>query len=172
MLTLDDAMTETLERFEEKIAAVHPSHRPANSEVRPHITLGAYEDLDRSACELLLANMAMSETFPAIRFVGIGTFPGESIVMFASPVVTMDLLEVHERFHAAFFDVVTQPMHYYLPGNWVPHCTLAERIPATLLSDVITIANTLPVPLGGQFGTLQIAEFPSARVVYSTRIPS
>jgi len=58
----------------------------------------------------------------------------------------------------------------YRPDNWVPHCTLAERIPASLLPDVIAIARRLPLPLAGQVDTVQLAEFPAARILHAVTL--
>jgi len=170
MLTLDPASTATIERVEREIADVHALHRPFDSEVGPHVTLAACEKLDLSACVPLLAEWAGGIEDRRVRFESLGVFLLDSAVVFAAPVVTRALLAFHARVHHGLREIATELATPYLPDNWVPHCTLAERIPASLLPDVITIACGLPLPLAVQFDTLQIAEFPAARIVRSVEV--
>jgi 2'-5' RNA ligase len=170
MLTLDPATTDTIERVEREIAAVLPEHRPFDSEVGPHITLAACAGLDLPACASLLAEWAGGTGEWLVRFESLGVFLLDSPVVFAAPVVTRALLALHERVHHGLRESATGLAAPYLPGNWVPHCTLAERIPASLLPDMVNIARRLPLPLTGRLDALQIAAFPSAKVVRAVAI--
>jgi 2'-5' RNA ligase len=170
MLTLDPASTETIERIEREIADVHALHRPFDSEVGPHITLAACEELDLPACASLLAEWAGGVEDRLVRLESLGVFLLESAVVFAAPVVTRALLALHERAHHGLRELATELAVPYLPDNWVPHCTLAERIPKPLLPEVIALASRLPLPLAGRLDAVQIAEFPAAKIVHSVGV--
>ena len=43
-------------------------------------------------------------------------------------VVDTELLAVHSTVHDVLAKKVKAPSAYYLPGSWVPHCTLAQGI--------------------------------------------
>ena len=49
-------------------------------------------------------------------------------MVFLAPVVTRELLELHIRLHRMPPVVAGTRREYYLPGRWVPHCTIAEGL--------------------------------------------
>ena len=56
-----------------------------------------------------------------ISLSGIGISPGLSSIIFAAPVVTLDLLALQTD----LVDGTGLPVHpHYRPGTWVPHVTL------------------------------------------------
>jgi hypothetical protein len=92
-----------------------------------HLTLAAYDELDVSGIERALRDLAINSVPLAIDLVGVGCFPGERSVVFASPMVTNDLLLLHER----YFDIAAAhgvAMRYYNPGSWFPHVSLAVEL--------------------------------------------
>jgi 2'-5' RNA ligase len=170
MLTMDPATTGKIERIERDIAAVHHEHRPFDSDMRPHITLAACQHLDVSRCKLVMDEYANRGLMTTFHFGSLGVFTLESAVVFAAPVVTNDLLEGHRWFHQRLAEIASGPAVSYQPDNWVPHCTLAERIPKSLLPDVITIASAMSLPLRGQLEAVHLAEFPAARILHAVKL--
>ena len=164
MLTLDAETTQTIEAATRAIANVHPLHRPFDGEVGPHVTLAACNVLDLDRVGSVLEAM-WAEGPPPLRFESLGVFLPESSVVFAAPVVTRELLTLHERTHRALEGIAQDHALLYLPGAWVPHCTLAERVPGPLLPEVVRAASALPLPLAGRIAAIQVAAFPAARVV-------
>jgi hypothetical protein len=45
-----------------------------------------------------------------------------------SAVVDSELLAVHSAIHDILARKVKHPSAYFLPGHWVPHCTLAQGL--------------------------------------------
>jgi len=94
---------------------------------RPHVTLGVWREVDHNrvitSLERLLLNQA---TFP-VRFKSIGNFPGEEGVTFLHPIVTTELLTIHNSVHTLMENVSSNTVPNYLPDSWVPHCTLVFR---------------------------------------------
>jgi hypothetical protein len=43
-------------------------------------------------------------------------------------VVDTELLAVHSAIHDVLASKVKNPNAYYLPGNWIPHCTLTQGL--------------------------------------------
>lgn len=65
---------------------------------------------------------------PAARLYVLGTFPGITGALFLGVQVTTELLALHADVHAALAGQPIRHWAYYLPGNWIPHCTLAEGL--------------------------------------------
>jgi hypothetical protein len=111
--------------FCEAIADAGLSSSVLKSGVRPYVSLALYKKIDladfRSELELFSDNV---ESF-SVNFTSIATFPTEEGVVFLAPTVTQELLDVHSRFHKAFSRYRPEASEYYLPGQWVPHCTVA-----------------------------------------------
>jgi 2'-5' RNA ligase superfamily protein len=117
------------------------------SAAQPHISLAVYEGLDVS---------------------GWGVFPGASeSAVFAAPVVTSDLLAVHDEACALLASVAREPAAYYLPGRWVPHCSLAVHFPEEPTDRAIAVCHQLPLPLGGHIEAIGAAETRPTRLLFS-----
>lgn len=101
------------------------------SEVAPHVTLALYENSDaanRAKITAVAQNIAAVFEAPTVRFASFGMFPGkEKTVLFLAPIVTSPLLEFHKKFHELSTREGLTGNGLYLPGEWVPHCTLDER---------------------------------------------
>ncbi|CCH27709.1 2'-5' RNA ligase family protein [Actinosynnema sp. NPDC047251] len=54
----------------------------------------------------------------------LGTFSATENVLHLGAVVDSELLAVHSAIHDVLAGRVKNPSAYYLPGTWVPHCTL------------------------------------------------
>jgi hypothetical protein len=50
-------------------------------------------------------------------------------IPFSCPVVTMDLLTLHNNLHKRLQQNDLQCSPNYLPGSWVPHCTITMDEP-------------------------------------------
>lgn len=94
----------------------------------PHVTLSVFSGLDVDDADRRL--VSFSEKVSGFRLVlaSIGAFPTAENVLFLTPVVTEELLRVHKTFHNEFADLREDQWPYYMPGSWVPHCTLAINI--------------------------------------------
>jgi 2'-5' RNA ligase len=91
----------------------------------PHISLAVFENIDPIVLRQMLSRFA-SETSPfSVILASVGAFPGDAGAVFLAPVVTQELLEIHRRFHRLLEDTGLECMGYYLPGSWIPHCTVA-----------------------------------------------
>ena len=50
-------------------------------------------------------------------------------------------------------------MGYYLPGNWVPHCTVAIDLSATEVIEAVVYCREAFQPISGQFREIGLVEF-------------
>lgn len=166
-LTLDPDITQVIERLDRDIAASRRVSRLFHDELRPHITLGIFGDIDVPRAVEVLDQFA--GCFPAmtLTFASLGIFLLDPPVLFAAPVVTSELLARHAWLHERLDGIVLRPDPPYLPAAWVPHCTIAAELPADALPGVVTLAGQLPMPLSGQVSGICLAPFPSGTVLHA-----
>jgi 2'-5' RNA ligase len=169
-LMLDDPPTRVLRSVKRRLAATLDVPAPPVS-ADPHVTLGVCDTLDVERCQAVLADLALEPPLPC-RFDSLGIFAANPTVLFAAPVVTAELLALHATFHERFRPIATGQSAFYLPGRWVPHCTLAERVPPDLIADAVAIARTLPLPITGHVAGLRIVDIPAARIIDEIAYPS
>jgi 2'-5' RNA ligase superfamily len=93
---------------------------------RPHVSLTVTESLDQA--DLAPVRSALAGPLPAVLLDALATFPGSEGALFLATVVTADLLTLHTRVHQALSGQPVTHWPYYLPGRWVPHCTLAQGL--------------------------------------------
>ena len=103
-------------------------------EASPHVSLSVFDNVDTPKLVDVVRSFAGETHAFNIRLSSIGLFPGEENVVFLAPVVTTELLTLHKRFHARLETAGLRSEPHYLPGAWVPHCTITmeEPLPRTL----------------------------------------
>ncbi|MTI47934.1 2'-5' RNA ligase family protein [Sporosalibacterium faouarense] len=133
---------------------------------QPHITLAIYEDLDLEKYkEELKAYSQEIKTFD-ITLSNIGMFVTESPVLFISPIVTKELLNIHSEFHTKFKKHSGSAWEYYIPDNWVPHCTLIMGIENNNINRAIKSCKDLGLPIDATIEGIGILEFsPNKQIV-------
>jgi hypothetical protein len=93
---------------------------------RPHVSLTVAQSL--AGADLAALRSVLMSRQPTLHLYVLGTFPGGGGVLFLGVPVTADLLAFHDDVHRALADQPVEHWPYYLPGNWVPHCALAEGL--------------------------------------------
>jgi 2'-5' RNA ligase len=127
--------------------------------VRPHISLAGIENLDAPKVCAMLKTFAQSSFSPTVKLGAVGTFPTEQGVIYLAPVVTSELLQVHEEFHARLADLGLSSHEYYRPGNWIPHCTVAINLPPENVSAAVNVCRTSNVFHQAQLVEIALVEY-------------
>ncbi|MCY3774111.1 MAG: 2'-5' RNA ligase family protein [Gemmatimonadetes bacterium] len=144
--------------------------QPSLSELdaRPHVSLAVYDDgLDTNDFPDRLLEFARSIDPFDFKLSSLGTFPGQEGVVFLAPVVTRRLLEVHARFHEVFSNQDNTGMDYYLPGNWVPHCTVAIDLSAAEVIEAVAYGREAFQPISGRFREIGLVEFRPVKELFT-----
>ena len=116
------------------------SRRPGAA--RPHVSLAVFDRVDTERLSEALGEFAR-ECLPVRLHLGsIGVFPGDEGVVFLAPVVTGELLRLHAAVHRMAPVVAGTRREYYLPGRWVPHCTIAEGLASDDIGATVELART------------------------------
>jgi 2'-5' RNA ligase len=141
----DAAVRGLWEALEQRGVASLRSHTPS---IRPHLTLVVSEDADGlRACAGELRSRIGS--LP-VELVGPGLFAADPAILYLSVAPTAALLDLHARVAAAVADAGVELWPHYLPGEWVPHCTLSMGVARERLGDAIAtcLDQPLPIPAG------------------------
>ncbi len=94
---------------------------------RPHITFASYDSVDESAFIDDMESYYKEQECVEVEMNTLGTFIGSG-TLFITATVTSNLLEFHRNHHDAFHSYKDDPNSLYLPGKWIPHCTLANYL--------------------------------------------
>ena len=93
---------------------------------RPHVTLAIAESL--SSVSRARLRSVLAEEPIRLDLHTLGTFPGDEGAVFLAVTTNGQLISRHERLHEVLAEDAVEQWEYYLPGSWVPHCTLTQRL--------------------------------------------
>jgi 2'-5' RNA ligase len=94
---------------------------------RPHVTFAVAKTIPRKTRDALKDELR-TLSIPNLWLSNLGTFPHTENVLMLGAVVDGELLAVHSAIHDALAGKVTAPSAYWMPGSWVPHCTLTQGV--------------------------------------------
>lgn len=133
----------------------------------PHLSLTIFAQLDPAPVEALLAEFAATTPPIPVTFSAVGVFPTSQGVVYLAPVVTAELLALHARFHARFATLATPSNAYYLPGHWMPHCTVGFELPADKIGQAVTLCQQANVFQAVTLTTIRLIEFRPVRPIFT-----
>jgi 2'-5' RNA ligase len=129
-------------------AGVQSLARRTHRRHRPHVSLAVAADIPARTRDALRADLALL-SLPRLWLYTLGTFPTDPVsgtVLFLGAVVDTELIAVHSAVHDVLAGRVRQQWAHYLPGAWVPHCTLAQDLaPDDLATAVRALHPLTPV---------------------------
>lgn len=91
---------------------------------RPHVTFALAGNIPAAARAALRGDL----TLLSIPHLWLSTLSAADGELMLTAVVDTELLAVHSAVHDVLAKRVKQPAAYYLPGSWMPHCTLAQDL--------------------------------------------
>ncbi len=127
----------------------------------PHLSVGIWETLDLGAIEGEIVEVARSTAPPGVTFGRVDTFPHGAV--FLAPREPAALLALHVDVHRRIGRLAPGAWAHYVPGAWVPHCTLATHLTRAELEAALPIARRAPLPIRARLTRLAVIEFPPAR---------
>jgi hypothetical protein len=110
---------------------------------RPHVSLAAASQLSPSAVVAALGDVPLGRGL-VLSMDFVGQFVGRVLWLGITP--TAELLEVHRAVHDRLAAGGVEVWEHYLPGRWVPHCTVSLRAPNVLMGTAVRrCLETLPI---------------------------
>lgn len=91
---------------------------------RPRVTFAAAGSIPPATRNALREDLRLL-SIPALW---LSTLAAADGVLMLTAVVDTELLAVHSAVHDVLAKRVKQPVAYYLPGSWLPHCVLAADL--------------------------------------------
>ena len=138
----------------------------------PHITFASYNNLDITdfieQMDVIYSNRSVID----IQFSTIGSFLN-SCTLFFSPTVTKELFELHSNHHMIFERFNDNPNSLYLPGNWIPHCTIANRLSQEKLIEAFNYCSKRQSTIIGQIvkmALIDVSDKNKAPIIYSKEL--
>ncbi|MBO0840106.1 MAG: 2'-5' RNA ligase family protein [Sciscionella sp.] len=136
----DNAVRELWQRLEN--ANIPSLASRTHRKHRPHSTLAIAGGIPASTRTELTKQLRML-ALPNLWLYTLGTFPTKENALFLAAVVDTELLAVHSAVHDTLAGKVKNPLAYYLPGAWVPHCGLAQNITNEQLSSGFSLLHPI-----------------------------
>ncbi|RIW37265.1 2'-5' RNA ligase family protein [Bacillus salacetis] len=94
---------------------------------RPHITLASYKEIDKQQFIEGMKEFYNDKEEVKICFNTVGSFLNYGTLFF-SPTVSTELLDLHASHYEFFKEDTPAANDVYVPGEWIPHCTLANKL--------------------------------------------
>lgn len=156
----DKATEQEIRRIWQAVAAGGKANYLYHSGDRPHITLAIMETLDLQQASHILREIASEWQVMEVSFQSIGIFPSTTAV-FLAPVPTPGLLRLQKDLRIALEGFTQfQDSPYFLPGKWVPHCSIAIEFPAASLPGVVhQVLDEVHLPLNGLITAIGVTSF-------------
>lgn len=119
------------------------------SNSKPHISLAVYNDKLNNFEAFINKVRTLSEDIKSfeLNLSNIGMFNTDEGVVFLSPKVTRDLLDIHEKFHDSMKDFSEYEWGYYQPDQWIPHCTMGIDLNQDKLLECIEVISSIFKPI-------------------------
>jgi len=134
--------------------------------IRPHITLGVFDQLACQPCESALAQLAAHTHLVPLQMHHLGIFSQPETVIFVAPIPTIELLLFHQLVIETLASYGSQPKDIYQPGVWIPHCTLAIGFEQRNLPELIRLSMSLNLPFDLRIDQLGVVEYHSLKDIY------
>jgi len=167
VLDLDDRAAAAVHEITERVAPGIGHRDISGASVAPHVTLAASSALDVEGFQSVLAAVSVRTSPVATTFASLGVFPTGEGVIFLAPTVSRELLDLQLQVITDLQDIGAQIEGYWLPGQWVPHCTLATGIPPELISRMVEGALKILRPTNASLVRLSLVEINSPRRLYA-----
>ncbi|MBZ0135606.1 MAG: 2'-5' RNA ligase family protein [Planctomycetes bacterium] len=131
---------------------------------RFHITLAVCDHVNEPVMRKVLGEIAQATHSLPVILSSLGMFPAAETVLFLAPVVDPELLEVHRALHARLSEFTESPWKLYRPGRWVPHCTLALKLPREGVQKALDLLMENTFPITGELIDIGVSEFEAGAV--------
>ena len=145
-LMLDSEATQAVAELTRTLYAACGGQDLLGLGLAPHISLTALifsEDAapDLAPVERILSRFAAATRPMASAFQAVATFPTDQGVVYLAPTVTMELLTAHRALLDDLAALHIPTATYYRPGVWIPHCTIAQGLPADNIGRAVELAR-------------------------------
>ena len=126
---------------------------------RPHISLAVFSQVDVDELLEELETFAGETRQMPITLSAIGAFASAEAVLFLTPAITQELMDVHWDFHQMLGDLKMHPHAYYQPDRWVPHSTIAQNVQEEMVGKAFEVLRKSFKPISGKLVEMGLVRF-------------
>jgi 2'-5' RNA ligase len=133
---------------------------------RPHVSLAVFPDVKDTEMvrEIIAACARVTDRF-TLNLSAAAAFPTKEGIVFVAPAPCRTLLEIHRSIHARLADAGEMSNPHYLPGQWMPHCTVTAGIEDSQVAAALEAVRASDVFGPVEVRRIALMEFPPAREV-------
>ena len=159
VMYFDSLSEKPIRELWQKIADAGITSTLARAGVRPHLTLTIFDQVSRIPREDELAGFARKSHLTDLQATYIGFFSQPDPVVFVAPTPTQELMDFHRSIIHVLMEDAQPISANYLPGTWVPHCTIALDFPKKRIPEVVELCLDLPLPFIMHATQVGVVEF-------------
>lgn len=160
------ASASEIEKLWDEASVFEPVSSMQELNYPPHLTLAVFPEYPVGV-GTILSKVFSSRSKLSITFEAVKYFDNDLIVLWAKPSLDQALLDLHKALHS-YFDPLVCHEHYRV-GRWVPHCSLATKVPQHAKSAAIEWAESKKIDFSVTFDVADFVEF--APVVVHNEFP-
>jgi 2'-5' RNA ligase len=158
-LYFDKKMEDEIFSFRESLYRLGLNPVLGNLGDRPHVSLAVFGDVNIDQIVKITSSFTKKcKQIPAYLD-AFGAFPTDSNVIYLLPVPRQTLLEIHKHYHELLHKDKIHSSHYYLPGQWVPHCTLEFELQDDQFNLAFQLCKKHFSPIRGTFASIGVIAF-------------
>jgi 2'-5' RNA ligase len=148
------------------------ANKSLNSEMvsigaKPHISLAVLDFISPDELHDDLEIFAKKIRNIPVVFHSVQMFPADEGVMYLAIENSIELNKIHLRLHTLLKEKGYKSNEYYLPGRWIPHCTITMGLTAEKANEVAEICNQMNVFGNAELIEMSLIEFRPVREIYS-----
>jgi 2'-5' RNA ligase len=165
-LYLDDQSERRVRSLRQIVAEAGAGLDVEHGGATSHVTLAAFDHVDHPRAIAALSRFVESCEPLAVSFDSIGAFESPQRVIFLAPARDESLLATHAELHGFLRSMMLQSSALYVPGRWVPHCTLAREVPADVMDGAVRKAKEAFAPFDATLLEIGLVELETARTIW------
>lgn len=159
-LYFDSRTQQKVEALREKIRGAGIEASPLLAGSRPHISLALVDTEDDSRLTELVSQFAEATERCPVALVSLASFSGSKGILYLAPVPTARLLDLHAHLYEQLEAVGYASDPLYVPGSWVPHCTLEMGLSGSQLAGAFDTSWDGFSPVKGHLTAAGVVSYP------------
>ncbi|GEM_PF-5073714 len=168
ILTLDRKLDSEVRQLWADLEVAGIGKTPGQFAEPPHITFSVFPTGDPEKLAELVDSISVASS--EVRLIPVGTFPGETHVLYHTALLSEELLQAHAEHHDILRREKIKHDPLYSPDNIIFHCTLAVDVEDQQLLNGITICRKDRNILDGFAERIELIEFFPVRVIHSRQL--
>lgn len=137
---------------------------------QPHLSFASYHELDIDSYVIMMDQFLTNSPSLAMNFQSVGAFM-RFPALFLSPVMTKELIQFHFELYEIFKQFNYAANGHYMPGSWVPHCTMISHVPLERVAEAAAYCISTYKPFLGSLTEIALV-IEDGELIHSVRLKS